>query len=564
MSFEAWNITRFMFVTGKRREIAGASELITYLDRQWVREALERLCEGFAEAWRIEENPVELLSTGAGTARVLVRDEDGAQGGELARRLVTEVTLAALRQAPGLDVFGAVGEPFAWEDDGALHAACAGGAADLARVRRDRPAGEARFMRLPLVDECASTGLPAEALVEQPGGGFEPLSAESRAKWAAYGRTGDGEGLVRLAALAHTTPAGLRRVVEELSETADWVGVVYVDGNGLGRVFQNFAACVPGTGNRVYADTLRSFTGRLQACAEEAFRRATATLGREDDKDAGDDRAALVLPLILGGDDVVAVCAGQAALPFTEAYLAAYEALTAADDVVAGVLRRRGGLAGLSASAGVAIVKAHFPFAAAARLAYDLLREAKQVKRQVPERPRSALAFHVLYDSSGVDLERIRAGTDVEDASLVAQPYVVGAAPEGNVWARGRTWADLRRRVKALRARQVEGNGEEGEASERLLPAAQLHDLREALFLGPEVADARLENLLPRFGARGLAELAGHSGGGDSLFWAEPSGRRVTGLLDAMAAESFLPPAASDEAETIPGASGKVAGERTR
>ncbi|WP_147317761.1 hypothetical protein, partial [Streptomyces spongiicola] len=78
VSFEAWNITRFMFVTGKRREIAGASELITYLERRWVRESLREVFgRGFGEGWRIEECPAELLESGAGTAKVPPPEEAG-------------------------------------------------------------------------------------------------------------------------------------------------------------------------------------------------------------------------------------------------------------------------------------------------------------------------------------------------------------------------------------------------------------------------------------------------------------------------------------------------------
>lgn len=51
----------------------------------------------------------------------------------------------------------------------------------------------------------------------------------------------------------------------------------------------------------------------------------------------------------------------------------------------------------------------------------------------------SGLAFHVLYDSSGADLERIRAGSVVDGAALVAHPYAVSEdVPQDNGWARGR------------------------------------------------------------------------------------------------------------------------------
>ena len=64
--FEAWNISRFMLVTNKRREIAGASDLITYLDRQWVHGVLDELFAGFDPGWQIEDRPAELVEAGGG------------------------------------------------------------------------------------------------------------------------------------------------------------------------------------------------------------------------------------------------------------------------------------------------------------------------------------------------------------------------------------------------------------------------------------------------------------------------------------------------------------------
>ena len=110
---EAWNVTRFILVTNKRRENAGASELITYLDGKWVLDALRVLFPGFTTAWRIEDAAAELLLSGAGSADLLVRSAD------LAKELVTAVTLSALREAPGLDVCGMVTE-VDWSHPGSL------------------------------------------------------------------------------------------------------------------------------------------------------------------------------------------------------------------------------------------------------------------------------------------------------------------------------------------------------------------------------------------------------------------------------------------------------------
>ncbi|GHJ35473.1 hypothetical protein [Streptomyces sp. TS71-3] len=534
--FEAWNIERFMFVTNKRREIAGASELITYVDFQWVGSALRGLHPGFDASWQIEKRPVELLQTGAGTADVLVRDRDEA------RRLVTEVTLAALEDAPGLEVCGVVTEAFDWSEPGALHAALQDAGRRMTPARTSLPGPDARFLRLPVVEDCATTGLPAAGLVPQPLDDgeevprWEPRSAESQAKWVAFGKEDERVGLDRLASLVGEEPRVLKQVVEYLSNGPEWMGVVYADGNGLGSVFGHFEECVEGDTNRAYADTLKGFASGLQRCAQQAFRESVAQL-----LDAGallpDGGSAPVLPLILGGDDLVALCAGEWALTFTELYLRAFERLTAAAPEISGPLARRGLGPGLAMSAGVAIVKANFPFATAQTLAYQLMREAKEVKRAVHGVPCSSLSFHVLYDSTQATLPRIRGQQEFECGRLVAQPYVVSDVPdEGLGWVRGRRWQDLGRRVAALTARDEEG--------ERRLPTSQMHDLRSSLFAGPRVADARFMNLLGRFAGRGLEELTVES---ESLFWHEPAvdgegqGRLVTGLLDAMNAEGFLP-----------------------
>ncbi|MBH5135218.1 hypothetical protein I3J14_34795 [Streptomyces sp. HB-N217] len=565
VSFEAWNITRFMFVTGKQREIAGASELITHLDRRWVRESLREVFgQGYGPGWRIEERPAELLESGAGTAKVLVRGKDEA------RRLVTAVTGRALRQAPGLDVCGVVGGEFEWERPGGLHRALDECAEELAGVRTALPGPDARFLRLPVVDSCRATGLPAAQVLGLPDGPVEARSAESVAKWRAYGRRGEGEGLARMAELAGTRPRALAEVVEHLNDRAEWVGTVYADGNGLGRVFGSFERCVEGESNRAYAEEFRAFSAGLQECTREAFGCAVAEL--EGLGAALKGGIVPVLPLVLGGDDMVALCAGEWALPFAEAYLRAFERLTAVRETVAGPLGRleqaeTGAAgpsvgAGLSACAGVAVVKPHFPFVDAQRLAYALLREAKQVKEKVPG-PCSGLSFHVLYDSTQAGLGRLRdpctlagtpagAGAGEGTTRLVAQPYVVGDRGAGVAWVRGRRWADLLDRVAALTARVADG--------ERLLPSSQVHALREALFAGPRVADAQFAVLRGRYGGRGLERVGGDA---ESLFWREePGGRWVCGLLDAMDVVGFVPPARDEAAAVGGGADAAPAEER--
>jgi hypothetical protein len=532
--FEAENITRFIFVTNKRRENAGASELITYLDRKWVQEAASRVFPGFNDGWRIESDPAELLVTGAGSVKILVRDRSRA------RDLVTAVTLSALRDAPGLDVCGMVSDPFEWSQPGTLAAVSRRLHEEFGDALAGRPGPDHRFQRLPVIDQCATTGLPAVTEIRQQDGGLEPRSLESLRKWEAYGRQDDGDGLQRLAAAAGTQPTALGKVVRFLGERAEWSAVVYADGNGLGDVFRDFGTLTADDHNRSYADELRGFSDQLTRCTRQAFAQATAELRAELPADQLFEGEVPVLPLVLGGDDMIAVCDGGVALSFAARYLRSFEQLTAQAPQIYGPLGRDDRGDRVAGCAGVAIVKPHFPFTSAAGLAYQLMREAKAVKDHV-DGPCSAISFEVLYDSTDPDLGRLRAGAVVPErdpdqigrntaARLTAQPYVVSDGPDTpGTWAAGRHWDELRRRAAAL--------SKYGDDGERALPASQVQGLRDALFISRPVAEARFESLRNRYPDAHAEALAGPAG---NLFWRDSGGQMVTGLLDAMNASPFL------------------------
>ncbi|ARQ71936.1 Cas10/Cmr2 second palm domain-containing protein [Streptomyces marincola] len=507
----------------------GASDLIARVDQKWVGEALRALFPGFSSDWRIEQREAELVMAGAGSAMVLVRDAGRA------KELVTAVTRRALREAPGLEVSGVV-VSFEWNG--------AGGPGEAIRkahhlepvVRATLPPQEARFLRLPLVEECAATGLPAAALGQSSSKSrAKPRSAVSQEKRGAYE-----EALDRLfGVLAGERRAVMRNevgaMVEYLGEEAEWVAVVHADGNGLGAVFGNFETVIAGAGARPsardYVDQLREFSQLVDACAQAAFRDAVEHVTRPDTARFGGLPA--VLPLVLGGDDLTVVCDSAVALPFTEQYLRRF-----ADHTehrlrrwLARMEQRR-----LGAAAGVAIVKRHYPFHFAYELSEQLMTaEAKKVKKSLGP-GHCALAFHVLYESAAADLRRLRSnGGQPRDRGLVAQPYVVGRVDEDAAqpgWERGRRWEDLRRRAAALRQR-------DRESGELLLSGKDVHELQEGLFVGRKTAAARLELLTRRYSgdderAAALQRLTERPAGDSE------GPRSLIGLLDARHAATFL------------------------
>ncbi|GII91132.1 Cas10/Cmr2 second palm domain-containing protein [Sinosporangium siamense] len=509
---------RYIFSSGKRQEIVGASHLITEVNDKWAFEALHRAFEGFRPDWRLPEAPCELLVNAAGGVTVLVGHAYRAE----ARRFVTELTTWALRRAPGLDVAGVVHEC----PEGELATGLAGANARLAALRAELPGPQSRFLRLPLVEDCASSGLPAATLVREGEERLRPRSAVSKAKLDAYSGA-----LARLAKEAGTGPAAMRKLVERLGLEADWVGVVHADGNAIGEVVRTLgeeAGChpapVPRLSDGELAARRRRFSEALKGCAQRAFQAAHRCVVERLGLCPDDPH---VLPLVLGGDDMTAVCEGRVVLPFTRAYLEKFEEATAEDPVIADVLQRLGRTF-LSAGAGVAVVKRNYPFHFAYDLAEELARhEAKSVKRHG-----SALAFSVLYESSAPDLQRIRASTG---AVRSVSPYAVGRHANGD-WASGRRFSDLVEQVKAL----VERSERSGEL---LLPRTAVHDLREGICLGNDVANARLALMRRRYerDAKRTAALNTLAGGRERLPQLGASSVTVTALLDAMTALPFLP-----------------------
>jgi len=150
----------------------------------------------------------------------------------------------------------------------------------------------------------------------------------------------------------------------ETDSNRNHVATVALDGNGMGGFFAALAS-QQDTGLK------QRISPEISAATRGALVSAGASIVRDDDERLP------VVPHVLGGDDVVVSVTADRAWPFTRAFLAGFsDALTAAagrlsipDDITRQLP---------SMSAGVVFANASFPYARAARLAEDALRQAKQ------------------------------------------------------------------------------------------------------------------------------------------------------------------------------------------
>jgi hypothetical protein len=529
----------FIFATNKLRENVGASELTAQVGTQFVLEAVRDV--GGPDLWTQSmaevrsnlrdgtrtvdgSNSVEVILAVSGKALFLVQDAD------LGRRIVSQVTRRALKQAPGLEVRGVISDALDLAQQ-PLHEAVRKVHRQFEAIRSRLPGPAARFLRLPIIAECSTSGLPAARYTgrtdQLPEDEHGPRSAQSLAKLPAreaWERRRDD--ILR----QHPSKAKLPDATTELEKVGcDWLAIVHADGNGLGQVFLTFDEKInhlypPNSDqwqrNQIYVERLRAFSLALDECTEKAFCHALQVLTLAKDAPRrfkqNNPNFKPIVPLVLGGDDLTVVCDGRQALRFTKKFIDSFEQESGQHQDVNRIMPP-----GVTSCAGVAIVKPHFPFFAGYQLAEELLQSAKKLGKKNPEKPLSAIDFHILYDASGPDLERIRRELSIGEARLIARPYLVRSeyAPQG------RAWHDLERRIAAVRAQDDDAR--------RWLPNSMMHELREGLFLGREAAEARLQLVRDRYGPHIDPILAD-----DHLFWLDGQ-QHITGLLDAIDTAEF-------------------------
>jgi hypothetical protein len=289
---------QFIFSTNKLRENIGASELTYMAGTQWV---VKAVCEVNGQncdseifdrsdglrKWLLnseknlsidnddDSKKIEILIATSGKALFLAKKKEDAQ------KVIEKVTLRALKEAPGLDICGIISNPFDLTDkklndvNAAIHKNF-----DTVHGRKSGPVN--RFLRLPVVDQCASSGLPANKSI-QDADGKSITSLVSEAK-----RNHRDRGFKRIQTLL-TEENERWKLIEkdsDFEEESSWKAIVHADGNGLGQIFLDFGKSIQTNPeskdekeyNRLYIQKYRQFSLAIDICTEKAFLEAIRTV----------------------------------------------------------------------------------------------------------------------------------------------------------------------------------------------------------------------------------------------------------------------------------------------
>lgn len=542
--FETSGNQAYVYATNKLRENIGASELTYRAGTRWVLEAAgfnnvetdkpSKFREWLGGAPANEH--VEVILCTSGKSLLVVK------GRAKAEEIIAAVTTKAAKEAPGLCITGAIVDLVGRDKDSVKEAVKK--AHKRFNANRDlMPTPAQRFQMLPFSEPCATSGLPASSFKEKK------AYAESSLKKIKI----SGEWFKRIANVFQVRSVGEKLFISNSAEDVEknfddlaWLGVVFSDGNGLGQIVMKFDQWLDGAD---YLETLRKFSVELDTATEEAFfLAAKEIIGAAKEQDGGGKLLPLV-PLLLGGDDVTVMVDGRYALPFAKAFLDAFEKETEKQPTLSKIAQKALGAGRLSAGAGVAIVKKHFPFHSAHGLADSLLKSAKTTKKHVVQGtanlpfPCSSLDFHILFDAAFSDLDDMRKKrrTAQSGEKLWGGPYVItpteklkGANATG--WAEQHHIEHLKKQVSAMNAVD--------DAGRYKLPSSQTHMLREAVAAGKIVADARIREVM-RLENMGLDALYEDTDG-KSFFSSRDTDEKdkpimSTRFLDALSSAEFWP-----------------------
>ena len=520
----------FIFSSPRLREQIGASFEITLLSH-WVKKEAEKL---------LKPKPLPTsfwVSDSSGKVIVRFTETDGDPK-ELAKRLIREVTLRALTDAPGLDVTGVFIEATFDKVD----------ARDLNKLDRvfleyslNRRPAAARFPQFPFLERADESALPAVApltksdtnkiyatahavgvkesyegrvklkkqekqeddedsqstvlldfnsilytATKEDAKPEHKLSLPARFKraWALPARfkqLDDVSGQLktsmadlyrdptRLEAAFQETAVVEQEILQEgeapedsqpIQETTppilSSVGVVHVDGNGVGAIMRDLGEAFKETDNTLDKLAEAPYPRDSNPCGKKpprvcphnekpprfqwfimevnyrldgVVKAAVAAAWKDIEDYAHGRKAPPVVPVLVGGDDLTVYVEGKFAIPFAEAYIRHYEELTDKDEL----LKQLAVVAGakeagpLTASAGVAIVGRNFPFHIAYDLAEELVSRGKKLGKKPGTVPCSTINFHVLRDATVLDPD----DTLDEVKGRSQRPFLIGCyAPD--------------------------------------------------------------------------------------------------------------------------------------
>lgn len=417
--FETRSIQRFLFATGRLRDVLAGSELIDHIC------APDGLLDAAISALGLV--PAIPRRVGASFYLAFTSTDD-------AMRFMAAWRLAFPQWVPGVEAVDTLAEGTSVRE--AIRKGI-----DQLRIQRNILAADLPRPG-PLAARSPRTG--AAAVASSQGENHDAATARTRA----FRRPQDSVPLEQR--FLDRPDLHWPRNFEEDSPTSErfplnanrLVGMLHADGNGIGQVLRVIDVATRNASDAAYLDAYRGFSDGLSLAMMQAARLASEEVLLPNAVDG----VLPARPIVLGGDDLTILVRSDLALDYAKSFLRAFEQETRG---VMSTLKQSlvdSGLADdatslpdhLSASAGLCHAKSSYPFYSSHVIAESLCKRAKQAAGAVGSGKGPApsmIAFHKMEGASAEDADtlfnqfhRVEAGGETFQLSLPA--YALGH-PEG-------------------------------------------------------------------------------------------------------------------------------------
>ena len=417
ITVEVGGIQRYIFATGKLKEMIGASQII-YSVTTSLLEAVASKCglERVENAPAKGDNWFLVLQDNAGALRILVANEHKAKAFLLAFSDMVQANY------PGLPIFATLVTGVAWSTAG-LQLARQEASKAIARKRASSPVTEGMPLQ-PFAIAARLDGLPAVA-VDNNDAAISLLSKAKRSQPLLDAAT---DRLKRQfdASLAKQLGEGINIAwsddFTELCKGSERarIALIHMDGNDLGKLFQKKSEAPNGMQKEVsqVVRDMRVLSRLVQKSCEQALCDALSDTVRQDAftrKRTSGTYMVPVRPLLMGGDDITLIVRADLALTFVDAFVAHFEKTTSSLGEP------------LSIGVGMVIMPASYPFVKAYTLVEELIENAKKCTAHTTANRPSSIDYLVLTGDVEANLRNLRKRiyTANDGSKLICKPYIL-------------------------------------------------------------------------------------------------------------------------------------------
>ncbi|HHY73705.1 MAG TPA: hypothetical protein GX497_10900 [Bacillus bacterium] len=400
--YDVTGIQKYIFQSSKLKENMGASTIVANITKQYLYETIEEKCQHYHIDWEKDTNfkmlsnptlEAEVIYSGGGKAVVayqqieVAKKVNQALSEKILLKTGVNLLICVIEKVEGIDF---------QKDLDQLYA-------KIHKKKNEYPPAKP-MLGLSITELCTRSQRPVSNIdTTESIKKYVPFELYSKQKAAYEFQKEAKNNCLYFDCSKYEMPLDLDDLGRRDGESH--IAIIHIDGNSLGKTLQKYLEQYKDYQEAVAF--IRTFSAFIAETYREVFKKMTRKLIHAIENQSLErlklkqKSEKIMLPLrdiVLNGDDVTFVCDARIALSLTKKFLEEIQkySIPNSDEK-------------LSACAGIAIVKPHFPFQQAYEIAEHCCSYAKAKAKAIhSDTPKSWLDFHIVQGGISEELHQIR------------------------------------------------------------------------------------------------------------------------------------------------------------